>query len=86
MSPAVLQDDIEKSFQKGWLEAARRIFASTEDVGDQFSLEARRIHYGEVSERGIRGYATPAETVALIDEGIAVLPFLMPDSAKKTLQ
>ncbi len=79
-------DDVEKVLQQAWLDAARKVVANTDDVGPDFSREARRIHYGEVPERGIRGYATAAETAALIDEGIAVLPFAMPDGFKETLQ
>ena len=79
-------DDIDKVLQQAWLETARKIVANTEDVGADFSREARRIHYGEVPERGIRGYATPAQTASLITEGIAVLPLAMPETMKKTLQ
>lgn len=45
-----------------------------EDVGPAFAEEARKIHYGEVEERNIRGQATPAEVRALRDEGVDVLP------------
>ncbi len=78
--------DIDSLLQQAWLETARRIVADTEDVGADFSREARRIHYGEAPERGIRGYATPAQTASLIDEGIPVVPLAMPESMKKTLQ
>jgi hypothetical protein len=44
----------------------------TEDVGQRFPEEARRIHYGETEARGIRGQATPEEREALRDEGIEV--------------
>lgn len=65
---------------------ARRLVSSTEDVGSQFAEEARKIHYGEVAERGIRGRATVDEAESLIEEGIAVLPFILPDSFKEPLQ
>ena len=78
--------DIDKVLQQVWLETARKIVAGTEDVGSDFSREARRIHYGESPERGIRGYATVEQTASLIDEGIAVMPLAMPESLKKTLQ
>lgn len=41
-------------------------------VGDRFSEEARKIHYGEAEERGIYGEATAEEASSLIDEGIPV--------------
>jgi len=83
---ASVVDAPENALQRAWVEAARHIVASTEDMGNNFSLEARRIHYGEVVERGIRGYATLAETLALLDEGIAVMPLVLPEAFKKTLQ
>jgi hypothetical protein len=50
------------------------VTANTEDVGPKFADEARKIHYGEVEERAIRGKATAAEAVALHEEGIGFLP------------
>ena len=64
----------------------RRVMAETVDVGDRFADEARRMHYGEAEERGIRGQATPEQTEALLEEGIAVMPLPIPDSLKTTLQ
>ena len=65
---------------------ARKILANTDDVGDQFAEEARRIHYGEAAERGIRGRASPEQTEALLEEGIAVMPLPLPDALKGPLQ
>ena len=56
-----------------WLQAVRHLMANTEDVGDRFAEEARRIHYGESSNRGIRGQTTDDERQALADEGIDVV-------------
>lgn len=72
--------------QAAWLSLARKVMAHTEDVGPQFAQEARRIHRGEVEERAIRGQASREETLQLLDEGIAVLPLLLPEAAKETLQ
>lgn len=72
--------------QAAWLSLARKVMAHTEDVGPQFAQEARRIHRGEVEERAIRGQASHQETLQLLDEGIAVLPLLLPEAAKETLQ
>ena len=76
----------EQAMQMAWMAMARRIVANTDDVGDKFAEEARRIHYGEAKERGIRGKASAAETEALIDEGIAVMPLPLPESLKGQLQ
>jgi hypothetical protein len=32
------------------------------------------MHYGEESQRGIRGRVTPEEAVELVDEGIEAVP------------
>lgn len=72
--------------QQRWLEATQRILEATSDVGEKFAEEARKMHYGDAPARGIRGQASLAETSALVEEGIEVLPFLMPDAFKQTLQ
>lgn len=69
----------ERALQAAWLQVARRIVAQTEDVGERFAEEARRMHYGEAEERGIRGRASREETEALLEEGIAVMPLPLPD-------
>ncbi|HCL87748.1 MAG TPA: DUF1178 domain-containing protein, partial [Comamonadaceae bacterium] len=72
--------------QAAWLQLSRRIIANTEDVGTRFAQEARRMHHGEIEERGIRGQATAQEAAQLLDEGIAVLPLALPAAAKESLQ
>jgi hypothetical protein len=70
------------SMEALWMHAVRQVMANTEDVGTRFADEARRIHYGEVPERGIRGQASPDETEALRDEGIEVHALPMPTALK----
>ena len=72
--------------QRQVLQAVRTMMANTEDVGDRFATEARRIHYGEAEERGIRGRATPDEARELADEGIDVVALSVPDALKDPLQ
>ncbi|HMS78719.1 MAG TPA: DUF1178 family protein, partial [Burkholderiaceae bacterium] len=48
--------------------------------------EARRIHYREAPERGIRGVASPDEARELADEGIEVFSFPIPDVLKEPVQ
>ena len=69
-----------------WLELSRRIVANTQDVGAQFAEEARKMHYGETEERAIRGQTTVDEARELLDEGIEVLPMLLPQALKEPLQ
>jgi hypothetical protein len=72
--------------QAAWLQAVRQIMASTEDVGERFAEEARRIHYGETPRRGIRGQTTADERAALADEGIEVVSFPLPAALKGSAQ
>jgi hypothetical protein len=72
--------------QAMFVKAARHIAASTEDVGERFAEEARRMHYKETPERGIRGVASCPEAEALADEGVTVLPFPFSELIKETLQ
>lgn len=82
----VVSGSTEQALQAAWLQVARRIMAQTDDVGTRFAEEARKIHYGETPERGIRGQASHEETQALIEEGIAVMPLPLPEVLKEPLQ
>ena len=54
-----------------------------EDVGNEFATEAKRMHYGEIEERNIRGNASKEEVEALHDEGIMAFPLPdLPDKEK----
>ncbi len=49
-------------------------------VGDKFAEEARRIHFGEVEQRGIYGEATAEEARELIEDGVEFMPLpVFPD-------
>jgi len=75
-----------EQIQKQFLEIVRKIVANTEDVGNRFAEEARRIHYNEAPERAIRGMASVQEFEALAEEGIDVLPLPIADTLKQPLQ
>ncbi len=72
--------------QAKYLEMVRHVLDNTEDVGDRFAQEARRIHYRETAERGIRGVATLDECAALAEEGIEVMSLSVPNALKEPLQ
>jgi hypothetical protein len=72
--------------QAMFLKMAREIVANTEDVGARFADEARRIHYSEAPERGIRGVASRDEAQSLHDEGITVMQLPFADLLKEPLQ
>jgi hypothetical protein len=75
-----------QTMQAAWMKMVRHVMANTEDVGAGFAEEARRMHYGETQERGIRGQASADETQALLEEGIDVLPLPIPKALKEPLQ
>jgi hypothetical protein len=75
----------DMAMQAAWMHVARQVLSHTEDVGSRFAEEARKIHYGESEERGIRGQATREQTESLLEEGIAVMPLLLPEFLKNPL-
>ncbi|MCY1506828.1 hypothetical protein D9M68_410850 [compost metagenome] len=85
-SPSTQVSASSTSPEARWMRAVREVLAKTEDVGDRFADEARKMHYGETAERGIRGQATPEQTEALLDEGIPVMALPIPAALKETLQ
>jgi hypothetical protein len=76
----------EMTMQTQWLRAMRQVLNTTEDVGERFPEEARRIHYGEVEERGIRGKASREDADALRDEGIEIVALPVPEAIKGPVQ
>ena len=85
-APAKAQAPAEQSPEARWMRAVREVLAKTEDVGERFADEARRMHYGEAEERGIRGQATREQAEALLEEGIPVMALPIPAALKETLQ
>jgi hypothetical protein len=75
-----------REVQAMFMKMARNIVENTEDVGDRFAEETRRIHYRESPERGIRGVASPDEARELADEGIDVFSFPLPPVLKEPVQ
>ena len=71
-----------QQIQAAMMNMVRHVMANTEDVGTQFADEARKMHYGETEERGIRGRVSVDETQALLEEGIHVMPLPLPEALK----
>ena len=63
---------LEKSIRKQLLNFRRYIEKNCKYVGENFSQEARSIHYDKKTSQGIYGKATPEETSELLEEGIEV--------------
>ena len=63
---------LEKNIKKQLLNFRRYIEKNCRNVGNNFSQEARNIHYDKKTSKGIYGKATPEETSELLEEGIEV--------------
>ena len=85
-APATGTEAQRADLQALWLKAVRHVMAHTEDVGERFAEEARRIHYGEAPQRGIRGQVNPQQRDELIDEGIEILALPIPRALDGTVQ
>ena len=59
---------------KGMVQAVKQ---NSEDVGERFADEARKIHHGEAEARGIYGKASTEDAKSLVSEGIEIAP--LPD-------
>jgi hypothetical protein len=57
-----------------WAKMVEFIRRHTEDVGNRFPEEARKIYYKEAEAKNIRGTATTQEIAELRDEGIEIFP------------
>ena len=64
--------NLEKKIRKQLLDLKKYIEKNCKNVGDNFSREARSIHYDKKTSKGIYGKATPEETAELLEEGIDV--------------
>lgn len=59
---------------KAMREMVQKVKSTSEDVGEKFPEEARKMHYGEADARGIYGKASMDDVNELIDEGVDVMP------------
>lgn len=78
------QEMVVQAGQKEMMNKLREIVATirenSEDVGERFPEEARKIHYGETEQRGLIGRASAEEVRELLDEGVEVAPLpVLPD-------
>ena len=72
--------------QAAFLAALRLVMASTENVGQRFADEVRRMHYGEIPARSIRGQASLGDALELREEGIDVMTLPLLPASEETLQ
>jgi len=78
------QDKIFASYNKQLDKLKSEVEKNFTYVGKKFPEEARKIHYGEKSDKPIYGEATEKESQDLIKEGISLvkLPFDVKDKKK----
>jgi hypothetical protein len=76
MAPHVARGhDPDAAKLRAALDALREtIVENTEDVGDRFPDEARRMEDGAAQRRAIRGRASFEEARALLEDGIEIFP------------
>ena len=63
---------LQKDIKKQLIDFKRYIEKNCKNVGENFTKEARSIHYDKKTSKGIYGKATPEETSELLEEGIEV--------------
>jgi hypothetical protein len=84
MAPAVTASRAQKTQGQGksmrqFMTGLRKyVQENAEYVGPKFAEDARKIHYGESSDRHIYGETTAEEAQSLVEEGVDVAP-LPPD-------
>lgn len=84
--PKPVSRDQAEQWQAHAMRALREVLEKTENVGDRFAEEARRMHYNEAPSRNIRGVASAEDARALVEEGIDVMPLPVPAALKGPLQ
>lgn len=70
----VPQDVRQKELVAALRQLRTKMIENSENVGEKFAEEARKIHYGDAEERAIHGQTSPQDAADLLDEGISVLP------------
>jgi hypothetical protein len=67
-----------KAFLGAMAKAQAAMLEASEWVGRDFTSQARAMDAGEIDKATIHGEATPEEAKGLAEDGIAVLPLLIP--------
>ena len=77
LSNKPLPPAVEKAF-KALAKAQAEALKSSKWVGEDFAEKSRAMHYGETSEEPIHGKASAEEAQDLVDEGIEIVPLIIP--------
>jgi hypothetical protein len=79
-APVAMMSPQEQEFRSKLKELRDHLVKNSENVGEKFSDEARKMHYGEIEHRSIHGVASPEEAKELVEEGVEFLPLpVLPD-------
>ena len=76
------KNKLEKNIKEQLVNFKKYIQKNYKNVGENFSREARSIHYDKKTSRGIYGKATPEETAELLEEGIDVASIPWDDNSE----
>jgi hypothetical protein len=79
-APVAMLSPQESELRAKLKELRDHLVANSENVGQKFPEEARKMHYGEKKHRSIYGTASPDDAKALHEEGIEFAPLpVLPD-------
>ncbi len=79
-SSAPLMMTQERELRAKLKELRDHVTKNADNVGNRFTTEARKMHYGDIEHRAIYGEASADEARSLSDEGIDVMPLpVLPD-------
>jgi hypothetical protein len=73
-APKLAMDPEKREMMRKLRDIVQAVKQNSEDVGDRFADEARKIHHGETEARGIIGKASNDDAKSLIEEGIEIAP------------
>ncbi|MEG3089735.1 DUF1178 family protein [Sphingomonas sp. PB4P5] len=77
-SGAALTPEVMKAALQALATAQAKALEKSQWVGRTFADRARAMHAGEETATPIHGQSTKAEAIALLEEGVAVAPLLVP--------
>ncbi len=81
-TPVAMVSPEEHEFRAKLKELRDHLTKNSDNVGEKFPDEARKMHYGEIEHRSIYGKASPEEAKDMHEEGIEFHPLpVLPDEA-----
>lgn len=79
-TPVAMISPQEQEFRAKLKELREHLTKNSDNVGDKFPEEARKMHYGETEHRSIYGNASPQDAKEMLEEGIEFHPIpVLPD-------